>query len=303
MYKTTDLLRKYHFEPKKYTIVKSAKIIETDQGSYVIKPKHRHDKQQLYEYLSSRSFDYFPAPENDLLEDEYEIYPFIEEITTPKEQKAIDLIYMISLLHNKTTFYKEIDLDDIKNFYEETLNRLNYLEQYYFDLQNIIEGHVYMSPSEYLLIRNMSKIYSVIYFCKHSLESWYHIISKKKKERFVLLHNNLELDHLIKNKNTYLISWDKAKADIPIYDFYHFYKKHYLDCDFISLFQIYESKYPLLKEEKILLFLLLSIPEKVVLEYDEYENCRQISNMLLYLDKTSEFISKQNPIKSHEQTA
>lgn len=301
MYKTNDLLRKYDLYPKKYTIKKNAKMIETERGNYVIKPKQRNDKKQLYQYLASRNFEYFPAPENDLIEDAYEIYPFIEEVMTPKEQKAGDIIYLISLLHNKTTFYKDIDLDDIKDFYEETLKELNYLEQYYLELQNMIENHVYMSPSEYLLIRNISKIYNVIYFCKHSLEKWYNIISKKK-ERYVLLHNNLELDHLLKGENTYLISWDKAKIGVPIYDFYHLYKKHCLDCDFISLFQLYESKYPLLEEEKILLFLLLAIPEKIVLEHDEYHKCQEISNMLLYLDKTSEFISKQNAPQSHKQT-
>lgn len=300
MYKTNDLFRKYHFSPKKYTIIKNAKIIETDDGTYVIKPKQRSDKQQLYQYLSSRSFDYFPEPKNDLIKDDYEIYPFIQEVITPKEQKALDLIYMISLLHNKTTFYKEIDLDDIKSFYEDTSNQLYYLEQYYYDLQSMIENHIYMSPSEYLLIRNVSKIYSAIYFCRHSLEKWYHIISKKKKERYVLLHNNLELDHLLKGENTYLISWDQAKTGIPIYDFYHLYQKHYLDCDFISLLQVYESKYPLLEEEKLLLFLLLSIPDKIVLEHDEYQTCKKISDMLLYLDKTNELISKQNPVKSKE---
>lgn len=297
-----DFIYKYGLCPTKYTLLKSAKIVATDQGKYVIKPKKRLDKNNVYQYLISRSFDYFPRPINDLEQDDYEICPFIEEIKTPLEQKAIDMIYLISLLHNKTTFYKEIDLDDIKNFYEETDQKLHYLEQYYLDLQNMIENNVYMSPSEYLLVRNMSKIYSVIFFCKEELEHWYHLISGKKKERFVMLHNQLELDHFIKGDNPYLISWDKAKMGVPVYDFYHFYKRHYLDLDFISLLQIYESKYPLLEEEKALLFLLLSLPEKIVLEKDEFQKCQEISNYMLYLDKTSELISKQNPSQSYEKT-
>lgn len=303
MDKRNDFISKYDICPLKYTLLKNAKIITTNEGMYVIKTKKRMDKNTVYQYLLSRSFDYFPKPINDIEQDGYEIYPFVEEIKTPSEQKAIDLIYLISLLHNKTTFYKEVDLDDIKNFYEKTSSQLDYLEQYYFELQNGIENHVYMSPSEYLLIRNITKIYSAIYFCRSKLEEWYRVISQKKKERFVMLHNYLELDHFIKGENPYFISWDRAKMDIPIYDIYHFYKRHYLEFDFLSLLQVYESKYPLLKEEKILLFVLLSLPEKIVLEKDEFKKCQEISNYMIYLDKTSDFISKQNPEQSYEKTA
>lgn len=302
MYKTTDLLAKYGLCPQKYTIMKSVKRIDTDHGTYVIKQKKRMDKSNIYQYLLSRNFDCFPRPVNDINQDGYEIFPYVPEFTMPKEQKAVDLMYLMSLLHNKTTFYKEVDLDDIKNFYEETSSKLHYLEQYYLDLQNAIENNVYMSPSEYLLMRNISRIYSAIYFCKNALEHWYQLILNKKNQRYVMTHNQLELDHFIKSEHPYLISWDRAKIDLPIYDFYHFYKRHYYDLDFISLLQIYESKYPLLEEEKTLLFLLLSIPDKIVLEQEEFKKCQEISEFFIYLDKTNALISKQNTNQSHEQT-
>lgn len=303
MHKTTELLDKYGLCPKKYTIIKSVKLIDTDHGTFVMKPKKRMDKSNVYQYLLSRNFDCFPRPINDVNHDSYEIFPYVIEFTMPKEQKAVDLMYLMSLLHNKTTFYKEVDLDDVKNFYEETSSKLQYLEQYYFDLQNTIENNVYMSPSEYLLMRNISRIYSAIYFCKNALEHWYQLITSKKNQRYVMTHNALELDHFIKSEHAYLISWDHAKIDLPIYDFYHFYKKHYYDLDFVSLLQIYESKYPLLEEEKTLLFLLLSIPEKIVLDQDEFKKCQEISEFFIYMDKTNALISKQNTNQAHEQTA
>lgn len=302
MNKYHQFIHKYHIWPIKYTLLKNVKIVTTEQEKYVIKQKKRRDKFQVYQYLLSRSFDYFPYPINDIEQEQFEIFPFLEDVKTPLEQKAIDLIYLISLLHNKTTFYKEVDLDDIKSFYEKTENQLVYLEQYYLELQMMIEENVYMSPSEYLLIRNMSKLYSVIYFCKEQLKSWYQLITQKKKERFVLVHNHLEIDHFMKGDKPYLISWDHAKLDLPIYDLYHFYKKHYLDLDFISLFEIYESKYPLLEEEKILLWLLLSIPEKIELSKDEFGKCQEISKYLLYLEKTNMLISKQNSKKTNQKT-
>ena len=51
---------------------------------------------------------------------------YINDIDEPKEQKIIDLTNIITLLHNKTTMYKEIDLDNYKYIYEE-INRMCYL--------------------------------------------------------------------------------------------------------------------------------------------------------------------------------
>lgn len=56
-------------------------------------------------------------------------------------------------------------LMNIKIF-EETMEKINYIYNYYMDVINIIESKIYMSPSEYLIARNISKIFSCIYFCK-----------------------------------------------------------------------------------------------------------------------------------------
>ena len=43
------------------------------------------------------------------------MYEYIEDVNTPEEQKAIDLVSMMSLLHNKTTYYKEVPIHLKKN--------------------------------------------------------------------------------------------------------------------------------------------------------------------------------------------
>ena len=75
-------------------------------------------------------------------------------------------MHLISLLHSKTAYYKEIDYDEYKNIYENLNNKIDYIYNYYLDVINMIESKIYMSPSEYLLARNISKIFSCIYFCK-----------------------------------------------------------------------------------------------------------------------------------------
>jgi hypothetical protein len=102
-------------------------------------------------------------------------------------------------------------------------------------------------------------------FCKQEIESWHELIKEKRKQRFVILHNHLEIDHFIKNKNSYLISWDKAKEGLPIFDIYKLYKKHCLDFEFSEILKQYEKNYPLLTEERKLLFVLISLPDIIEL--------------------------------------
>lgn len=83
----------------------------------------------------------------------------------------LDLIKLVSLLHNKTTHYKEVDFADYKTIYETLSNNIEYLYSYYNDIITLIETKVYMSPSEYLLARNISKIFGSLNFSKQELEN------------------------------------------------------------------------------------------------------------------------------------
>ena len=49
----------------------------------------------------------------------------------PDEQKMLDMIDLVGLLHNKTTYYKNIDLDDYKKIYEDIANNIFYISSRY----------------------------------------------------------------------------------------------------------------------------------------------------------------------------
>ena len=155
-----------------------------------------------------------------------------------------------------------------------------------------IENQIYMSPSSYLLARNITNIFNSLNYCRSNIDKWYDMVKDKIKVRMVLIHNNLELDHYIKKDKPYFISWDKSKIDMPIIDLYVFYRKHYLNFDFYELFKYYESRYPLLKEERLLLFIYLSIPDKIELDSNEYNLCKRISRFLDYLYKTEKLVTE-----------
>lgn len=296
-----NILNKHALDPIKYTIKNNVTIVDTGKGRVVFKKKTNSDRNNinyLYEYLSSRSFNFYPKLINSDNRDDYDMYEYIESVDTPNEQKALDIIYLIGLLHNKTTYYKEVNEDVYKEIYEKIKKELTYLNNYYNDLITIVERSIYMSPKEYLFARNISKIFSCIMFCNIELDKWLESVKDNKKQRVVTLHNNLTLDHLIRNKEPYLISWDNSKKDIPIYDFYNFYQNHYLDLDFNDLFEEYNSRYPLLEEERKLLFIMLSIPKKIEFVENELESCKIIRKQLDYIYKTEELIKEFYNLKT-----
>ena len=135
----------------------------------------------------------------------------------------------------------------------------------------IIESNEYYRPSEIYLLNNISILYSCLNYTNNELEKWLEIIENKKRMRYVILHNNLSLDHFLKNDKSYLISFDKSIIDIPIFDLYKLYKR-YPYFDFYPIFKRYEKYYKLTKQERLLLFILISLPDKIELSKDEDNN-------------------------------
>lgn len=289
MRKMNELVEKYGLQPQKYVIKGKTTLIETDKGSLAIKQRNRDSNGNILTYLDSRSFSYYPKVVYD--DDDYIVTEAIEEVSMPIEQKFSDMIDLVSLLHSKTTHYKEVDLDDYKKLYEDISNNIVYLTSYYEDYLDIAESHVFMSPSEYLLARNSSKIFSSLNFAKKELDNWYELIKEKRKQRLVVLHNNLELSHFIRNKTPYLISWDKSKIGIPIFDLYKLYYKHGVDYEFSEILKRYERNYPLLKEERMLLFILMALPDKLAFDDDEFELTMKMSRFIDRLYKSEMIIS------------
>ena len=170
-------------------------VIFTDKGKFVLKEK-KNDLREIHNYLNVKKYHNYLPIINDY-SDSFEIYPFIEEVSVSNSSKAMDMIYELSMLHIKTTTYEEINLDEVKKLYEDTNKRIEYLYKYYLDLQDYIEGNVYMAPSEYLLIRNISLVYRLLNFSKEKLDAWFKNREKLQKERYVLLNNNLKMEHFL----------------------------------------------------------------------------------------------------------
>lgn len=288
MYEISEFLKKYNIVPKSYQKNGKATIVNTKNGKYVIKNKNRNNNDIL-KYLLSRNFDYFPKILSDK-NDDYELIEYIEDIDMPEEQKMMDMIDLIALLHSKTTYYKEVDVDDFDKIYDDINNNIAYLYNYYNDIMTIIENKIIYSPSEYLLARNISIIFDTLTFESNLLNKWQELVKDKRKQRYVVIHNNLDIDHFLKDQNNYLISWDKSRIDLPIYDLYKLYKKNNLNYDFETLLKRYERVYPLLEEEKVLFHILILLPDKIEFNNNEFEMCQKISDTIDNLYKTKDYV-------------
>ena len=277
------------YKPYKVTIKKSVKIINTNNGDYVIKGKKDKDIRELYNYLSSRDFKNFP----ELIEDNRDkvyLFKYINDSSIDSEQKLIDLMIIVSALHSKTSYYKEISNDKIKEIYELLLGRVLFIEENLNSIITETEDNIFISPSGLMLINNSSKIFEALTFVKKEIEEWYKISLDTNKMRVSLVHNNLELDHYLKNDKDYLISWDNYIIDTPIIDIVKLYKKVYINMDFSEPLNIYMEKFPLNEEEKKLLVISLIIPDELVLSDNEIDNTKKVRLYLDYIFKTEKLV-------------
>lgn len=266
-----------------------ALIVDINNNKYVIKEKN-NDIDLIYDYLSTRGFSYYPKKlfSNDL----YNVFEYIDNKKVPYEQKAYDMIELLSILHDKTSYYKDIDINEYKELFENIINKIDYTYNYYTNLILKVEQNMFMSPASYLLARNISKIFEMLNYSKKNIIEWYDNIKLEGKSRVVTLYNNIDLDHILTNKKDYLISWDKSIKGNPVYDLYQFYQKNN-KFNFEELLKHYESKFSLLKEEKLFLFSLISIPNVVEFTDNELDNCKRLKKIIDNLFKSEVIVFKK----------
>lgn len=275
----------------KFSYVFGDKIIENDKGKFFITPKC-NDKNKIFEYLEQKKFPYFLPVIYDSSR-HYEMYPYIEE-NKLVEDKAIDFVHILSLLHIKTTTYREVVLNDVEKLYQSLSKKIEKKSHDYQVLQNQFEQHVYMSPDEYLFMRNINLFYDSLNMARMYLEEWKSLKENNSQERVVFLHGKPSLSSFIDIDNPYFIHWDLSHKGYVIYDFLFFYQTDFDVVEMESLFQIYQTKYPFMQDEMYLFYCYLLLGKDFDFSHGYYENTLIIQKMIQYLEKTREFVLKQN---------
>lgn len=265
----------------------NVKILTTEEGKYVVKPKKK-DLSTLFNYLNSRGFNIYPEiieQNNDEIR-----YKYYEDDSFSINTKDEDMIRTISSLHYKTTYYKDISRKKYKDIYNTLIGNIDYLKEYYDNLIRTIDFKIYMSPSDYLLARNYTIINSNLLFIEKELNAWYNLVKDKTKEKVCIVHNNLKRENFIEGEKTLLTGWDNYLVDTRILDIYKLYKKEYKNMDFTNLLKIYNEEYPLDNEESKLLTIMISMPWTLKETTNEYDKIKEINCLLDYIYRTNELI-------------
>ena len=291
-----EVLDKSGLRTKSLRNIGASWILETDKGNLVY--KENSNPIDTYEYLRIRDFKNFPR----YYQDKDANYTLTEYITCkdiPEEQKLNDLIHLSGLLHRKTSFKREVDMDKIKEIYEKITNEATYLMKYYEDLNNYIDTVVFMSPAEYLLVSNIDLFYYLLSFVKVEINNWYNFVKEKKVLRYSMIHNNLSLDHLLESDDKYLISWDKARIDMPVIDLIKIYQDNYYDLDLEDLIREYEKEVQVNEYEYLFFLINLAIPKRIEFTKNTYLDCYNINKYIVYLTKIATLVQKNE--KNHEK--
>lgn len=283
------LLRNYGIRIYSYKNKNNYYIVNTNKGDFVVSSNFNNN--YIFDYLSTRMFNFYPEI---VINDKYLVTKYIEDKIIPKEQKINDLIDLISLLHSKTSYYKNIT-DEYLIMYDELENDYNYLYEYYQNIINDIDNSIFLSPSKYLIARNITLILDSLNLGRYYLERWKEKTSKLDKMRVSVINNDLSLSNYKRDDKPYIINWSKSKIDIPIFDLYKLNNNE--DIDICEVLKRYEKKYQLKNGEKELLMVLLFMPNKIDIVDNEYNVCRDINkeiNRLIKVHKLNKQYEKVN---------
>ncbi len=253
----------------------------------VVYKKHNKDNFLLFDYLNNHNFNNIP---NYQIQDGYLTYPFIEDYSINNDLKAKELINIIANLHNKTVYTKNIDIEKINKLKDKYLNHLNYYRNYFYNYFNANINKEFYKPSAYLILRNYAFIIRYLDDAIKEVNEWYDIVKAKNKVRLSVVHNNLNLNHLILNNNNYLISWDHYKNDFPVIDLVIFYQNYFNDLNFEDLFKEYLQIFPLNDDEMKLFKILLYLNFKYDNNDLELTRLKNNTIFILYLQKTDALI-------------
>ena len=287
MNKTLDIYKKI-YKPYRYTIRGKTIILESTSGSFVLK-EGNEELKKLFKYLKTRNFDNYPNIIDDSRNNTI-LYEYINDTNYPKEQRAIDLINLVGSLHLKTSYDKDITQDKYKEIYENIKNNIMYLENTYDNYYDSFYKEVYLSPSKYLFMCNYSKIKSNLNYLSNEIDKYFDLVKDKSSTRVSVIHNNLNLNHFIKDDKDYLISWDNYQIDSPILDIVKLYKNEYFNLNFDNLLKQYFNFVNIKDDEKLLLFILISLPDEIKFCKNELISTSNVRRVLDYIYKTEKLI-------------
>ena len=286
---------------------KSYKVKTKDNNEYIIK-KIKKESKYKYLYLQNEGINNVVYPIlninnnyytrlspscNNETDDCYFVLPYIDNNNVLNQTKVKYLLEQLSILHNKTSFNKNISLSKSKIKMEEIIQ---YLE-YKFSLIESYIRCIEAQPFDEFSIPILKNYHYILKAKKILIEKNKIIVSAIKEEKSVIycfLHNNPKLDHIIiSNGEKLLISIDNGVIGLPSLDIAKFYiENKVIDYDIAYDIKEYFKQYDDEFYYDYFIFLVLFIYIKDLIVDDKCYKCTQ--NFIYIANSINEFIRKFN---------
>lgn len=249
--------------------------------------------EEVIDYISSIHLECFV----DVIKNKYDNYitkyndhyfylmkELIHSTSHLKELKIKHYFEMLAYIHTHSCYNLKVNQEYFKQVYNDTLKIINERIYYYDDLMSKYEVLKYKSPSQWLFVLNYQRIIKSLKEAVFYLKKYMICVENKNSIRVSLIYKHFHYEHIfLKNKK--LISLDRMKIDLPIYDIYDIYQRlpdilFDLDCFSDSYLKIMNLN----DDEVLLLSTLLKIIPVIYLENDEINNIIKLSRLLYYID-------------------
>lgn len=222
---------------------KTVKLYDSNGNTYFLK-ETKINSLEKYKFLESQGVTNVIYPlknkQNEFvtrsLSHAFYINNYYDNYTIIKEAKAKTLFNELNIIHNKTSYSRQLSPTTSRPKFEELTNRLDYkykmLENYVRSIEAkpldiysmpILENYQYLLDAKKELVRLQKRLISTIK-ARESIE-------------YSFVHNNPKLDHLLNiDGGGYLVSIDNGKIGIESLDLAKYYvENENINIDFKNL--------------------------------------------------------------------
>ncbi len=267
--------------------------IKTSQNSFILKIADDENVQTIYNYITMLKLNFIVKPllnKNGLVLTKYQdkwiyITPYLEQDgINVKGLKLRVYFEKIAQLHNKSFYSEKISNGYFEKLFEYLQDQIVSRRSFFENMIQKIESSNYKSSSEWLFLLNYNKIMASINKSDDFLRKVMKQTESKSSIRLSLVYNNFDYDHILLEKDM-LLSIDKMKIDLPIFDIYDVYQRMddvFFDLD--DLISNYLKKVILYDYEKSLLCCLLLLVPVIDMNEDEIENVITLTRLFYYLN-------------------
>lgn len=268
-------MSKVHGKIQSVRIVNGNRLIDTDRGTFLLKP--HQDLDATFLFLENHHIPFF---ERKAYQDErYDAYSYeVQKVLDPRSKRR-DLSIVLASIHKNTCFYKEKDMHRIETFYDTYSKRIDDLWDYYHSMSDALERYLFPTPAMRYYLRYSSMIFFHLSLTQKLLRDWYQMAQDIPHERWVFCNRACTLDSYVQGKCDVLLDWSKAKFTSPLEDILILLTGQ---DDYYSLLRTYESIFELTPFERLELWIRGLLPDYIRLRKPlkaDYANFLKIQQM------------------------